>query len=74
MPDERTLTASEMEKVWKRLKLRIPLQRCADDLGVSIQRLDQALWTWCHRRTQKLGATQNPYTSPSEKYRAAAVD
>lgn len=49
MPLDRTLTESEVSRVWRRRKLGITLQRCADDLDVSLQRLDEALWKWLCR-------------------------
>jgi hypothetical protein len=46
MPLDRTLTESEVAKVWRRRKLGITLQRCADDLDVTLGRLDEAIWKW----------------------------
>lgn len=72
MPLDRTLTESEVARVWRRRKLGITLQRCADDLDVSLQRLDEALWKWLCRQSRpkaELTIAPNPYTSPSAKYR-----
>ena len=46
MPLDRQLTESELARVWRRRKLGISLQRCADDLDVTLGWLDQAIWKW----------------------------
>lgn len=72
MPLDRTLTESEVARAWRRRKLGISLQRCADDLDVSLQRLDEAIWKWMRpkpQRTDDRRPIHNAYTAPSEKHR-----
>ena len=52
MPLDRQLTESEVARVWRRRKLGISLQRCADDLDVSLQRLDEAIWKWMKQKNE----------------------
>lgn len=76
MPLDRQLTESELARVWRRRKLGISLQRCADDLDVTLGRLDQAIWKWMGTGPKKdrlAPVAQNAYTSPTEKYRHAAT-
>ena len=76
MPLDRQLTQSELDRVWRRRKLGVSLQRCADDLDVSLSRLDQAIWKWMGSGPKKerlAPVAHNPYTSPSEKYRHATT-
>ena len=55
MPLDRPLTESEVARVWRRRKLGISLQRCADDLDVSLQRLDEAIWKWMRPKLKSEG-------------------